>query len=124
VQACGLNSLIAVTIAQRVESFYSLRSKMKVMFGSKLRYEIKGTFGETSLKLRPTYWNVARIGVNVVDDELLSHTTIYTCSIIFFGLDRVDAHQRGLMRFGVIHPKWRASSEIGAKSFRLYYGHP
>jgi hypothetical protein len=78
-----LNSLIAVTIAQRVESFYSLRSKMKVMFGPKLHYEIKGTFGEISLKLRPTYWNVARISVNVVDDELLSHTTVYTCSIIY-----------------------------------------
>jgi hypothetical protein len=28
------------------------------------------------------------------------------------------------MRFGAIRPKWRASSEIGAKSFRLYYGRP
>ena len=28
------------------------------------------------------------------------------------------------MRFGVIRPKWRASSEIGSKSFQLYYGHP
>jgi hypothetical protein len=28
------------------------------------------------------------------------------------------------MRFSAIHPKWWASSEIGAKSFQLYYGHP
>jgi hypothetical protein len=76
-------SIIAVTRAQRVESFYSLRSKMKFMFGLKLCYEIKGTFGEIPLKLCPTYWNVARISVNVVDDELLSHTIVYTCSTIY-----------------------------------------
>jgi hypothetical protein len=40
-----------------------------------------------------------------------------------FGLDGVDAHQRGSMRFGAIRPKWRASSEIDAKSFQLHYGH-
>ena len=28
------------------------------------------------------------------------------------------------MRFGAIRPKWRAFSEIGAKRFLLYYGHP
>ena len=28
------------------------------------------------------------------------------------------------MRFGAIRPNWRATSENGAKSFRLYYGHP
>ena len=28
------------------------------------------------------------------------------------------------MRFGAIHPKWQAFSEIGAKSFQLYYGQP
>ena len=43
---------------------------------------------------------------------------------MIFGLDGVDAHQRGFVRFGAIRPNWRASSEIGAKSFRLYYGHP
>jgi hypothetical protein len=41
-----------------------------------------------------------------------------------FELDGVDTHQRGLMRFSAIRPKWRASSQIGAKKFRLYYGHP
>ena len=40
------------------------------------------------------------------------------------GLDSVHAHQCGLMHFGAIRPKWQASSEIGAKSFQLYYGHP
>ena len=43
---------------------------------------------------------------------------------MIFGLDGVDAHQRGFMRFGAICPKWRASGEIGVKSFQLYYGHP
>jgi hypothetical protein len=44
---------------------------------------------------------------------------------LIFGLNGVDAHQRGFMRFSAIHPKWwRASSEIGAKSFQLYYGYP
>ena len=28
------------------------------------------------------------------------------------------------MRFSDIRPKWRASSEISAKSFQLYYGRP
>ena len=35
----------------------------------------------------------------------------------------VDAHRRGFMSFGVIRPNWRASSWIGVKKFRLYYGH-
>jgi hypothetical protein len=33
---------------------YSLRFKMKVTFGHKLRYEIKVMFGEISLELRQT----------------------------------------------------------------------
>jgi hypothetical protein len=41
-----------------------------------------------------------------------------------FGLDGVNAHQHGFMRFSAIRPKWRAFSEIDAKSFQLYYGHP
>jgi hypothetical protein len=37
----------------------------------------------------------------------------------------IYAHQRGVMRFGAIRPKWqRTFSELGTKSFRLYYGHP
>ena len=40
------------------------------MFGHKLCYEIKFTFGEISLKLCQTKWNVAIINVNVVVDEL------------------------------------------------------
>jgi hypothetical protein len=52
---------------------------MKVTFGHKLRYKIKVTFGEISLKLHQTNWNVARINVNVVVDELPSQITVYTC---------------------------------------------
>ena len=61
---------------------YSLRFKIKGMFGHKLRYEIKVTFGEISLKLRQTNWNVARNNVNVVVDELPSQITVYTCLTI------------------------------------------
>ena len=61
---------------------YSLRFKIKVTFGDKLRYEIKVTFGKISLKLRQTNWNVAKTNVNVVDDELPSQVTNYTCLTI------------------------------------------
>jgi hypothetical protein len=61
---------------------YSLRFTIKVTFGHKVHYEIKVTFGEISLKLRQTNWNVARINVNVVVDELPSQITVYTCSTI------------------------------------------
>ena len=53
-------------------NLYSLRFKIKVMFGHKLHYEIKVSFGEISLKLHQTSWNVAIINVNVVVDELYS----------------------------------------------------
>ena len=33
-----------------------------------------------------------------------------------FGLNNVNAHQRGFMRFGAIRPNWGASSEIGAQN--------
>jgi hypothetical protein len=42
------------------------------MFGHKLRYEIKITFGEMFLKLYQTNWNVAKNNVHVVVDELPS----------------------------------------------------
>ena len=58
---------------------YSLCFKIKVTFGYKLRYEIKVMFGENSFKLRQTNWNVAKINVNDVVDELPSQITIYTC---------------------------------------------
>jgi hypothetical protein len=45
------------------------------MFGHNLRYETKGTFGEISLKLCQTNWNVARNNVYVVADELPSQST-------------------------------------------------
>jgi hypothetical protein len=61
---------------------YSLRFKIKVTFGQNLRYAINFTFGEISLKLRQTNWNVAINNVNVVADELPSQITMYTCLTI------------------------------------------
>ena len=58
------------------------QNKLFVTFGHKLRYEIKITFGENSLKLRQTNRNVATINVNVVVDELSGQITIYICSTI------------------------------------------
>ena len=52
------------------------------MFGHKLRYELKVTFGEISLKLCQTNWNVAKNNVNVVVDELPRQITSYTCLTI------------------------------------------
>jgi hypothetical protein len=57
-------------------------SKIKVLFGHKLHSAIKVTFGEISLKLCQTNWNVARDNVNVVVDELPSQITVYTCLTI------------------------------------------
>jgi hypothetical protein len=34
-----------------------------------------------------------------------------------FGLDGVDAYQRGFMHFGAIRPKWQASNELAPKVF-------
>ena len=55
---------------------------MNVMFGHKLRYEVKVTFGEISLKFRQTNWNVAKNKVIVVVDELPGQITVYICLII------------------------------------------
>ena len=44
----------------------------KSSFEHKLHYEIKVTFGESSLKLRQTNWNVVGINVNVVVGEVPS----------------------------------------------------
>jgi hypothetical protein len=44
-----------------------------------LRFKIKVTFGEISFK---TNWNIARNNVNVVDDELSSQITVYSCLTI------------------------------------------
>jgi hypothetical protein len=54
---------------------YSLHFKTRVTFGHNLRYETKGKFGETSLKLRQTNWDVASNNVNVVAYELPSQST-------------------------------------------------
>jgi hypothetical protein len=58
---------------------YSLRFRRKVTFGHELCYKIKATFGETSLKLRQTNWNVVKNNVDVVVDELPSQMAVYTC---------------------------------------------
>ena len=57
---------------------YSLRFKIKITFGHKLRYVINVQFGKISLKLRQTNWNVAKNDVNVVADELSTQIIIYT----------------------------------------------
>ena len=54
---------------------YSLCFKIKVMFAHKL-------FGEISLKLCQTNWNVAKSNVNVVVGELPSQIMVYTCLTI------------------------------------------
>jgi len=97
---------------------------MKVAFGHKQRYEIKIPFGEISLKLRQTNWDVARTNVNVVADELSSQITIHTCLAIDIWSRR---RRRTSTRFYALrcHPlKMTDFREIGAKSFQLYYGHP
>jgi hypothetical protein len=65
-----------------LETCTSLCFKINVTFGHKLRYEIKVTFGEVSLKLRQMKWNDAIINVHVVVDELPSQITVYTCLAI------------------------------------------
>ena len=77
---------------------YSLGFKIKVIFGHKLRYKMKVTFGKMSPKLRQTNWNVARNNVNVVVvDELPSQVTLDTCLKLISGLDGLNAHQCGFM---------------------------
>jgi hypothetical protein len=73
------------------------------MFGRKPRYEIKVTFGEISLKLRQTNWNVATNNVNVVANELPSQIIIYTCLTIDIWTRR---HRRTSMQFNALqcHP--------------------
>jgi hypothetical protein len=72
------------------------------MFGHKMRYEIKITFGEISLKLHQTNWNVANNNVNVVVDELPSQIIIYTCLTIDIWTRQ---RQRTSTWFSAIRPK-------------------
>ena len=65
-------------------------------FGHKLHYEIKVTCGEICVKLRQTNWNVTRINVNVVVDELPSQIIDYTCLTIDIWTQR---HQRTSTQF-------------------------
>jgi len=84
------------------------------MFGHKLHYEIKVTFGEISFKLHQTIWNVAINNVNVVADELPSQIKIYICLIIDIWTRQ---RRRTSTQFGAIRPKWQAFNEIGAIKF-------
>ena len=63
-----------------------------------LFFKIKVTFGEISLKLRQTNWNVARIDVNVVDDQLPSQSTnnLHLFNNWYLTQPKPE-HQRGLM---------------------------
>ena len=63
-------------------SSYFLRFKIKVTFRYQLCYNIKVTFGESSIKLCQTNWNVAINNVNVVVDELPIQIIVYTCLTI------------------------------------------
>ena len=103
---------------------YSLSFKIKVSFRHKWHYKIKVMFGEISLKFRQTNWNVAGNNVNVVADELPSQIIVYTCLAIDIWTWRRWRTSTRFMHFGASRPNWQASSEIGAQSFRLYYGHP
>jgi hypothetical protein len=61
-------------------------------------------FGEISLNLHQTNWNVARNNGNVVADELPSQITIYTCLIIDIWTRR---RRCTFMCFGAIRLNWR-----------------
>ena len=49
-----------------------------------MRYKIKVTFGEISLKLRQTNWDVARNNVNVVANVVADETTKTNISLHLF----------------------------------------
>jgi hypothetical protein len=51
---------------------YSLRYKIRFTVGHNMRFEIEVMFGEISLILCQTNWNVAINNVNIVVDELSS----------------------------------------------------
>jgi hypothetical protein len=72
-----------------------------------MRYEIKVTFGEVSLKLRQMNWNVARNNVDVVADELPTRVAIYTCLTIDIWTRAASMHiiDAVLMQFGAMRPK-------------------
>jgi len=95
------------------------------MFGHKLCYEIKITFGEISLNLHQTNWNVARNNENVVVDELPSQITVYTCLTIEIWTRRRQCTSTQFCALRC-HPSngMLTSNEIGAISYLLYYGHP
>ena len=52
-----------------------------------------------------------------------SNSSLHLFNDWYLDSGNFNAHWCGFMRFGAIRPKWRPSNEIGANSFRLYYGH-
>jgi hypothetical protein len=54
-------------IARMIDTLPNLTFALRLNMYS-LRFNIQVTFGEISLKLRQTNWNVVRINVNVVVD--------------------------------------------------------
>jgi hypothetical protein len=86
------------------KAYYSLRFKIKVTFGHKLHYKIKIIFGEISLKLRRTNWNVDKNNENVVVDELLNQITIYTCLLSHIWMLTASTHINAVLRASVPSP--------------------
>jgi hypothetical protein len=78
------------------------------MFGHKLRYKINVTFGEISLKLCQTNWNVAIINVNIFVDELPSQIAVYTCLTIDIWTQR---RRRTSTRFYAL--RWHLHKMVG-----------
>jgi hypothetical protein len=72
---------------------------------------MKVTFGEISLKLRQTNWNVAINNINVVIGELPSQITIYIFLRIYIWTQR---RPRKLTQFYVLrcHPHKMAGFQI------------
>jgi hypothetical protein len=81
---CGYENLVFLWVHEHGEGFKQTPitpsvSNIKVTFGHKLRYKIKVTFGDISLKLCQTNWDVAINNVIIVVDELPSQITFYNC---------------------------------------------
>jgi hypothetical protein len=89
-----------------------------------MRCEIKVMFDEISLKLRQMNWNVIKNNANVVADELPSQLMICTCLTSDIWTQRCRCRSTRFCALRCHPPKLASFQWIGAKSFRLYYGHP
>ena len=75
-------------------------------------------FGEIFLKIRQTNWNVAINNVNVVDEQP-NQIKFILLKQLRFGLDGVDAHQRGFMLFVPSTQNGRLPVTLTSKKFTL-----